>query len=132
MRIDIPVSVRGSELVAVSPFERSLEAEGNKSEEGEERSNGEGADKVVVIIECLNLQRHGVGFAADVTGNDADCSKLPHRSGVAQKHAIEEGEANIWQGDVPKRLPPRGAEGQRCFLVGAALRCHQRDQLTSN
>src|SRR5256885_10736758 len=79
----IDMSVPGSDLVAVLPLERGLEGKRDEREEGEKRSNGEGGDKVVVIVKCLNLERHGVGLAADVTGNYADCSKLPHRPRVA-------------------------------------------------
>src|SRR5438270_2002109 len=122
----IDTSVLCGELTAMAPLERGLEREGDDGEEGEKRSNGEGGDKVVVIVESLNLERHGVGLAADVTGNDADCPKLPHRPRVAQQHAIEESKADIREGHAPECLPAGSAESQRRFLVGAALRDHQR------
>ena len=41
------------------------------------------------VVSGLDLERHGVGLAADVTGNDAHCPELPHRARVAQQHAVE-------------------------------------------
>src|SRR5438067_5980546 len=103
----IDTSVLRGELIAVAPLERGLEREGDDGEEGEKRSNGEGGDKVVVIVKSLNLKRHGVGLAADVTRNDADCSKLPHRASVAQQHAVKESEADVGERDSPEGLPAR-------------------------
>src|SRR4029079_4020797 len=84
----IDMSVDRSEFLAVSPLERGFEREGDEGEKSKERRDGKGGDKVIVIVKCLDLKRHGVGLAADVTGNDADCPKLPHRPSVAQQHAV--------------------------------------------
>src|SRR6476646_11543561 len=116
------ISVAGGELVAMPPLERGLERESEDREEGEERGNGEGGDKVVVIVKSLNLKRHGVGLAANVTGNDADGPKLAHRASVAQQHPVEQAAADIGQSDAPEGLPARRAERQRSLLIGAALR----------
>src|SRR5437763_9025002 len=51
----IDMSVARGELVAMLPFERGLEGKGNDCKECKERSNGEGGDKVVVIVESLDL-----------------------------------------------------------------------------
>ena len=126
---DRHVSGAAASSIAVSPLERGFEREGDDGEEGKERGDGEGGDKVVVIVKCLHLERHGVGLAADVTGNDADRSKLSHRPRVAQQHAVEEAEADIGQGHAPEGLPAGCAERQRGFFVGAALGAHQRDEL---
>src|SRR5437763_2900230 len=98
------MSVAGGELVAMTPLERGFEREGDDGQKSEERRNGKGGDKVVVIVKSLNLERHGVGLAADVTGNDADCPKLPHRPCVAQQHAIEESKADIRERNAPECL----------------------------
>ena len=47
-----------------------LSDEGDEREERQERGDGEGGDEVVLIVEDLDLQRHGVGQAADVAGDD--------------------------------------------------------------
>src|SRR3982750_2178969 len=120
------------DFVAMSPLERGFEREGDEREKSKERGDGKGGDKVVVIVESLNLQRHGVGLAADVTGNDADRSKLAHRASVAQQHAVKEAEADIGKGDAPEGLPARRAERERRFLIGPALRAHQWDELASD
>src|SRR5690348_13211123 len=56
----IDMSVNRCELVAVSPLERGFEREGDECENSKERRDGKGGDKVIVIVKCLNLQRHGV------------------------------------------------------------------------
>src|SRR6476620_6806126 len=100
----------GGELIAMAPFERGLERKSEDREEREERGNGEGGDKVVVIVESLNLKRHGVGLAANMTRNDADGSKLSHRARVAQEDAVKKAEANVGQRDAPESLPAGRAE----------------------
>src|SRR5918997_4087924 len=128
----IDMSETRRELAAVPPLERGLERKCDEGEEGEERSNGEGGDKVIVIVKCLNLQRHGVGLAADVTGNDAYCAKLAHGPGVAQQHPVEQAKTDVGHGDMPECLPARRAQRDRRFLFAAALRGHQRDQLAGD
>src|SRR3954447_10589152 len=54
-RIDTS-GLRG-ELIAVSPFERGLEREGDDCEEREKRSNGEGGDKVVIVDSLISSPR---------------------------------------------------------------------------
>ena len=68
------MSEAGRDFVAMSPLERAFESKSDEGEEGKERSNGEGGDKVVLIVKHLDMKRHGVGLTADVTGNDADRS----------------------------------------------------------
>src|SRR3712207_7533102 len=40
--------------------------EGDQREERQERGHGERGDEVVLVVEDLDVQRHGVGQAADV------------------------------------------------------------------
>src|SRR5438067_11376644 len=75
----MPISVLRGELVAVLPLERGLERERDKGEKSKDRCNGKGGDKIIVIVKCLDLKRHGVGFAADVTRNDAYRRELADR-----------------------------------------------------
>src|SRR5215210_8051609 len=65
MSMPVPSSMGGSsgESVAVSPLEEGLRCERDNGQESEERSDGEGRDEVVLIVENLNVERHGVGQA---------------------------------------------------------------------
>src|SRR3954470_9878549 len=72
-RMSMPVpSSRGrspGESVAVSPLEEGLRCEGDDGQESEERGDGESRDEVVLIVENLNVKRHGVGQAPHVSGD---------------------------------------------------------------
>ena len=78
------------------------------------------------------MQRQSVGLAADMPRNHADGTKLAHRPGVGEDHAIEQPPLDVGQGDIPEGLPAIGAQHHRRFLFFLALRLHQRDQLAGN
>src|SRR5258708_21671753 len=107
------MSASCSELAAISPLERRLEREGDEGEKSRERGDGEGGEKVVVIVKCLHLERHGVGLAADVTRDDADGPEFARGARVAEQHAIEQAEADVWKRNSPEGLPAGSAERER-------------------
>ena len=47
----------------------AIAAEGDGRPGGQQRRDGKGADKIILIIENLHMQRHGIGEAADMAGN---------------------------------------------------------------
>src|SRR6478609_7123675 len=63
-RISMPVprSMARSpgELIPVSPLEERLGGQGDDGQESEERSDREGRDEIVLIVEDLDVERHGV------------------------------------------------------------------------
>src|SRR4051812_7361978 len=81
---------QSSGATGVGPLDERLEDEGDESEEGEERGGGEGADEVVFVVEDFDVERQGVGLAADVSRNDGYGAEFAHRAGVAEDDAVEE------------------------------------------
>src|SRR5512134_708753 len=120
------------ELIAVAPFEQRLEDKGDQRKKRKKRGDRESGDPVVLIVEDLDVERHGVGDAADVAGDDRDPAELAHRPGIAEKHAIHQPPLHIGQRYPKERMPAAGAERDRRFLVLRALFLHQRDQFPGN
>lgn len=52
----------------VFPLDERLQSERHEGEKREQRGDRKGCDKVVLVVENLDVQRHGVGFAPDVAG----------------------------------------------------------------
>ncbi len=74
------------------------------------------------------MQRHGVGQAADVTGDDGDRAELAHRARVAQQDAVEQAPFDVGQRHAPERREAGRTERSRGLFLVAALIGHQRDQ----
>ena len=89
-------------------------------------------DEVVLVVEDLDVQRHGVGQAADMAGDHRDRAELAHGAGIAQQHAVEQAPFHVGQRHPPEGLPAGGAQRQRRLLVLGALLLHQRDQLAGD
>ena len=71
----------------------------------------EGRDELVFVVEDLDVQRHRVGLAADVTRDHAHRAELAHRPGVAEQHAVQQ-RPSLMFGSVTRQndLPAAGAE----------------------
>src|SRR5262245_42585100 len=65
------------------PFQERFEQQRDQRQEGQQAGHGERADGVVLVVELLDPQRHGVGDARDVAGDDRDGAEFAHGSGVA-------------------------------------------------
>ncbi len=111
------------------PLDQTLEHQRHQRQASEQRGHGEGGREVVLVVENLDVQRHGVGLAADVPGHDRHRAELAHGAGVAQDHAVEQAPLDVGQRHAPEDLPAGGAEHARRFFLLGALRLHQRDQL---
>src|SRR3954467_1095698 len=134
MSMPVPRSMGRSpgERVPVSPLEERLGCQGDNGQESEERSDGEGRDEVVLIVENLNVERHGVGQASHVSGDDRHGAELAHGAGIAQQDAVEQRPADVRQGHGQKGPDRTGAQGQGRLLIRGALLLHEWDQLTGN
>ena len=89
---------------ASSPAKRhsrsGLHGERDEGEEGEQRGDREGGAVHVLVVENLDLQRHGVGLAADLAGDHRHGAELAHGAGVAEKHAVEQRPFDVRQRDA--------------------------------
>src|SRR3954452_6439081 len=70
-------------------FENGLCDQRDQRQHCEQRSDREGGDELVFVVENLDQQRHGVGLAADVARHDRDRAELAHRTRVAEQDAIQ-------------------------------------------
>src|SRR5262249_6949381 len=80
----------GGEGVSMSPLEERLGAEGDEGKACQKRGDGESSDEVVFIVEYLHVERHGVGEATYVAGNNRHRAEFTHGAGIAEQHAIEQ------------------------------------------
>ena len=103
--------------------------ERHERQQRQQRGHREAAAEVVFVVEDLDVQRHGVGLAADVARDHRHRAELAHRAGVAQDHAVEQPPVDVGQRHVPEDLPAAGAEHDGGLLLVGALLLHQRDQL---
>src|SRR4051794_36677355 len=97
MSMPVPSSMSRSpgESIPVLPFEEGLRCKRDDGQESEERSDGEGRDEVVLIVENLNVERHGVGHAPHVSGDNRHGAELAHGAGIAEQDAVEQRPANV-------------------------------------
>src|SRR5678815_218930 len=127
-----PRSRRGQAGGGDAPLDEVLERERHERQAREQRRDRERGRELVFVVEDLDVQRHGVGLAADVAGDDADRAELAHRARVAEDDAVEQRPLDVRQRDAAKDLPAARAEhARRLFLLGA-LRLHQRNQLAGD
>src|SRR5205807_516559 len=78
-------------------LDQGLDHERQGREQGEERGDGERADEVIFVVEDLDVQRHGVGQAADVSGHHRHRAELAHGARVAQHHTVQQAPAYLRQ-----------------------------------
>ena len=112
-----------------APLDDVLQHQRDQRQRGQQRRDGERRGELVFVVENLDVQRHRVGLAADVAGDDRHRAELAHRPRVAQDHAVEQRPLDVGQRDAPEGLPARRAQHARGFFLFLALRLHQRDQL---
>ena len=84
--------------------------------------------ELILVVENFDMQRHGVGLAANVAGHDRHRAELAHGARVAQKHAVEQRPFHVRQGHAQEGPQARRAERERGLLLLRALLLHQRDQ----
>ena len=89
----------------------------------QQRRDGERRREVVLVVEDLDVQRHRVGLAADVAGDDRHRAELAHRARVAEDHAVEQAPLDVGQRHAPERLPAAGARATRGLLLLAPCAC---------
>ena len=110
--------VRG-DLVGVAPFESVLTTRVTRASSASSEATAKAAAKSILVVEDLDLQRHGVGLAADVAGDHRHRAELAHGAGVAEQHAVEQRPFDVGQRHPEEGLPAAGAERQRRLLVAA-------------
>src|SRR6185295_12057843 len=83
-----------------SPFENGLHDQRDQGKHRQQRGNRKRRHELILIIEDLDQQRHGVGFAADMAGHHRYRAELAHGAGVAQQHTIQQAPFDIGQSDA--------------------------------
>src|SRR5262245_49717210 len=63
-------------LITRAPFDQRFDDQGDHREQRQERGDGEGAHEIVLLIEDLDVQRHGRGHAAHMPADDRDCAEF--------------------------------------------------------
>ena len=111
-------------------FEGNLDDERHERQQRRRRRNGESGCKLIAVVECLDVSRHGVGLAAsrDRTRRlRRRTPPLPARWRVKRRRAAPTSRS----GGSPQRTfrRPRGAQRKRCFLLFGALLLHQGNKL---
>ena len=115
---------RRRSAIRATVFSTSVTSASTASSEATAKAAGE----IVLVVEDFDMQRHGVGLAANVARHHRHRAELAHGAGIAEQHAVEQAPFDVGQRHVPEGLPAAGAERQRRFLVAGALLLHQRDQ----
>jgi hypothetical protein len=114
---------------AEPPFDQRLGGQRDEREQSEQRRDRERGDEIVLVVEDLDVQRHGVGQPANVARHHGHGAELAHGARVAQQHAVEQAPFDVGQSDAPEHLPAARAQHHRRLLLEGALLLHQRDQL---
>src|SRR5690606_5491212 len=128
----LSMTVAGRALTLVQPLDETLDRDGDQRQAGQQRGHGKGGGEHVLVVEHLDMQRHGVGLATDASRDYRHRAELAQGAGVAQDHAVDQSPLDVRQGHVPEGLPAAGAQGQRSLFLLLALLLHQRDQLPGN
>ena len=96
-------------------------------------AHGEGGDEVVLVVEDLDMQRHGVGLAADVAGDHRDRAELAHRARVAQRARRRAGPSLMFGSVTRQKIcQPPAPSTTAASSSSRALLLHQRDQLAGD
>src|SRR3954451_10914562 len=72
-----------------TPFENSLHDQRDQGQHRQQRGNRKRRHELILIVEDLDQQRHGVGLAADMARHDRHRAEFPHGARVAQQYAIQ-------------------------------------------
>src|SRR5258706_6978398 len=66
----------------------TLEHQRYQRQQCQQRSHRKCGGKVVFVVKDFHMQWHGVGAAADMSGNDRYCTEFAHRARVAEDRAV--------------------------------------------
>src|SRR5262249_39991778 len=83
-------ALASGKLGAVAPFQQRFHGKCEERKHGKQRSDRKGGGEGVLIIEDLDLERHGVGQAAYMARHHRYRTELSHRPCIAQQHAVEQ------------------------------------------
>ena len=111
------------------PFDEALEHERDQRQASKQGSHGEGRREIVLVVEDLDVQWHGVGQSTDVPRHDRHGTELAHGASVAEDHAVEQAPFDVGQRHAPEDLPAGGAQHAGGLFLLFALSLHERDQL---
>ena len=90
----------GGELAGVAPFEQRFETSVTRASPASSDGDREGGDEIILVVENFDLQRHGVGQAANMAGDDRHRAEFAHGAGIAEQHAVEQRPFDVGQRDT--------------------------------
>ena len=115
--------------LADAPFHERLQHQRHEREARQQRRDRKRRLCVVFVVQNLDVQRQGIGDAADVARHDRHGAELPHRARVGEDDAVQQPPLDVRQRHADEHLQPAGAEhARRLFFLGAG-RFHDRDDL---
>ena len=82
--------LRPFELLFLPPFHEGPDPQRRQREQRQQTRNGKGCGSVILVIQLLYSQRHGIRLARDVTRNHRDRSELSHGPGVAENDSVDQ------------------------------------------
>jgi len=122
----------GPRFLAHARVQRALGEQRDDADHAQQRRHGKSRLKTVLAVQDLDVQRQGVGLAADVPRHHRHGAELAQGPGRTQDHAVEHAIADARQGDPPKHLPTARAQRHCGQLLLVTLRFHQRNQLAGH
>src|SRR5690554_4134722 len=108
-------------LALIQPLDKTLDGNGDQRQAGQQRRNRKRCREHVLVVEHLNVQRHGVGLPPNAAGYHRHRTELTQGPGITENHAVDQPPFDVGQGNVPEGFPATGAQGQRCLLFFLAL-----------
>ena len=124
------MAARRGDLVGIAPFQRDLTTSVTRASRASSEATAKARGEVVLVVENLDMQRHGVGLARGCGRRPptprrtrpwrARCTRARRRAAPI----LMLGSVTLTEG-----LPAVRAKRQRGLLVPSALLLHQRDQL---
>src|SRR3546814_6422701 len=107
---------------AVPPLYHGLYDQRHQRQCSQQRRDGERRHEIILIIEDLDVERHGVRLAPDMAGYDRHRAELTHSPRVAEQNAVKQAPADIGQRDMPEGLPAAGRSEEHTSELQSLMR----------
>src|SRR6185437_15335643 len=102
------------------PLHQRLEGQSREREQCEEGGDRERRGEVVVVVQRLDGERHGIGQSPDVARDYRHGSEFSHGACIAENHPVKQSPADLGQGDTEEGHPGPGAQSDGRLLLVVA------------